>query len=147
MSKLTLLLEEPLASPSALPASVKDWLTLVATWRWSSLELLTACGLAGSSGKMSPVSYPRQEDGILVPSSGRWESSGMGSPTECWTLKTSESPNVAVGSSLSDILETGEVPQQYFLSQRACAGILRRTLLRRRILPKVLLLALEKQAK
>src|SRR3546814_6167259 len=64
--------------------------------------------------------------GILGPSSGRWANSGMGSPTAFSTLSTSEFPNGAVASSLSDILETGDLPQRYFLSAKACSGILRR---------------------
>lgn len=35
-------------------------------------------------------------------------------------------PSDAGVSSLSDILETGDVPQRFFLSPRACRGIVRR---------------------
>jgi hypothetical protein len=66
----------------------------------------------------------------------------MGSPTEYWTLAISEYPSDAVASSLSDILETGEVPQQYFLSSRACRGILRRAEKRGKDLPEALKSAL-----
>ena len=62
----------------------------------------------------------------MAPSSGRWRNSGMVAPGECWTLVSSESLSDAVASSLSDVLETGGVPRRYFLSARACAGILRR---------------------
>jgi hypothetical protein len=37
--------------------------------------------------------------------------------------------------SLSDVLETREVPQKYFLSQKACAGIIRRAEKRGKELP------------
>ncbi|KQP53052.1 hypothetical protein ASF34_01395 [Methylobacterium sp. Leaf106] len=74
----------------------------------------------------------------------------MASPTECLTLSTSEwtdldglSLNDAGVCSLSDILEIGAVPQRYFLSARACAGILRRAVLRGRELPPALLSALQ----
>jgi hypothetical protein len=50
----------------------------------------------------------------------------MASPTECWTLNTSESPSNAVASSLSDVLETGPHLRKYFLSPKAAEGILRR---------------------
>ncbi len=73
----------------------------------------------------------------------------MGSPTEFLTLSLSEwtatgvpSPNDGTVCSLSDVLETGEVPQRYFLSAKACAGILRRADKRGRALPPLLLEAL-----
>jgi hypothetical protein len=50
----------------------------------------------------------------------------MGSHIECLTLSSSEWPSAAAVCSLSDILETGELPQKYYLSPKACAGILRR---------------------
>jgi len=45
-------------------------------------------------------------------------------------------------SSLSDILETGDLPQRYYLSPKACAGILRRAANRGKDLPTMLLRAL-----
>jgi hypothetical protein len=47
---------------------------------------------------------------------------------------------------LSDILETGDVPQRYYLSATACKGILRRAIKRAKELPELLRLALESQA-
>jgi len=78
-----------------------------------------------------------------VPSSGRWLNSGMASPTECWTLSTSESPSAAVVSSLSDVLETGPHLLKYCLSPKAAVGILRRAERRGRTLPGALMQALE----
>jgi len=43
---------------------------------------------------------------------------------------------------LSDILETGDVPRRYYLTPRACAGILRRAEKRAKELPAALLAAL-----
>jgi hypothetical protein len=57
-----------------------------------------------------------------------------------------ESPNVVVESSLSDILETGDVPQRFYLSARACQGILRRAEKRGKSLPHSLRDALEERA-
>jgi hypothetical protein len=131
----------------ALPASGEDWLTLVATWPSPISLLLTGYVPSGSSGRTSPASCHRAEDGTLVPSSGRWANSGMGSPTECWTLNGSEWPSAAVVCSLSDTLETGAVPQRFFLSARACAGILRRAEKRGKELPSLLRAALEATAK
>lgn len=61
----------------------------------------------------------------------------------CLTLSTSESPNVAVVSSLSAILETGPHLQRYCLSPKAARGILRRAAARGRELPVELQQALE----
>lgn len=47
----------------------------------------------------------------------------------------SECPSDAVESSLSDILETGAIPQRYFLSAKACEGLLRRAENRGKAMP------------
>jgi hypothetical protein len=70
----------------------------------------------------------------------------MGSPTECLTLSTSEWPKDAAVCSLSDILETGDLPPRFFLSAKACSGILRRAEKRGRQLPPLLQMALERGA-
>jgi hypothetical protein len=44
---------------------------------------------------------------------------------------------------LSDVLETGPLPQRFYLSQKACAGILRRAEKRGKELPPMLREALE----
>jgi len=74
----------------------------------------------------------------------------MGSLTEFLTLNLSEwnhtlAPSRSDGGvcSLSDILETGDVPQRYFLSARACKGILRRAEKRGKELPEALRHALK----
>mgnify|MGYP006987337718 CR=1 FL=1 len=95
--------------------------------------------------KVGGVSVPR-------PDTGRWESAGaafwendaawLG---ECWTLNTGESPSVAVESFLWQILEDSP-PQRYYLSQKACRGILERVKARGKKLPEQLLWALKKQA-
>ena len=66
----------------------------------------------------------------------RWEDDGawLG---ECMTRNTGECPNAAVVSRLSQILE--ETPQEkYFLSAKACQGILRRAARRGKDLPEML---------
>ena len=83
----------------------------------------------------------------MVPSSGRWQNSGMGSPTEFWTLSISEYPSGAGVCSLSGILETGAVPLRFFLSAKACRGILRRAENRGKKLPTTLRHALEAVAR
>ena len=141
MDQLTLFAPERRASPSPSPDLEADWLTRVATSRLSILEFLSAFGPAGWSGRTS-LGCCRIEAGRLVPSSEGWPNSGMGSPTEFLTLDTSECPSAAVECSLSDILETGDVPQRFFLSARACAGILRRAKKRGKVLPASLSAAL-----
>ena len=49
---------------------------------------------------------------------------------------SSEKPNNT--KRLSDILETGDVPQRFFLSATACRGILRRAAKRGKSLPSAL---------
>lgn len=75
----------------------------------------------------------------------RWEDDGawLG---ECMTRNTGESPNAAVVSRLSQILE--ETPQaKYSLSAKACQGILRRAERRGKDLPEILKAVLVEQAK
>ena len=67
------------------------------------------------------------------------------SPTEYLTRSFGESPNVAVESALSRILEE-DVPEKYYLSAKACRGILNRAARRRLELPEVLKAALIRQA-
>ena len=109
----------------------------------SILEFLIDSNPNGLFGKTSQVSSVQVVDGILVPSSGRWQNSGMGSHTECLTLSISESPKDAEESLLSDVLETGSLHPRFFLSQTACQGILRRAEKRGKELPPILKKALE----
>ena len=66
------------------------------------------------------------EDEISPSYSRRWTTSGMVSRGVCLTARTLESPSNAVASTLLPCIETGEVPQKYFLSPNAATGILRR---------------------
>jgi hypothetical protein len=58
----------------------------------------------------------------------------------------SEWPSAAVVCSLSDTLETGDVPQRFYLSATACRGILRRAERRGKELPQSLAQALRSVA-
>ena len=125
--QLTLSLEELPARVSQLPDCAKGLKTQGETLPSPSLEWLTTTAQSGLSGKTSPVFCHPAEDGTLVPSSERWGNSGMGSRTECLTLSTSECHSGAEESLLSHILQgTADVQQKYYLSQKACSGILRR---------------------
>jgi hypothetical protein len=144
MSKeqLTFWSVEHLANLFPSPDSGVDSKTLEATSPSLMSEFLTGLDPSGAYGKTCRVSSVQAEDGTLVPSSGRWQNSGMGSRTERLTLSTSEWPSDAVVCSLSDTLETGALPQRFFLSAKACAGILRRAEKRGKKLPEQLQAAL-----
>ena len=134
--------EEHLASLSPSPVTEQDWMTRVATSPSSLLGLLADSAPYGWCGRTSPASCRSTEDGRLEPSSECWSNAGMGSPTEFLTLSISEYPSDGAASSLSDILETGELPRRYYLSGTACRGILRRTAKRGKELPEALKSAL-----
>ena len=145
-NQLTFLLEEHPVKASQSQDLEKDWMTHVATSCLPILPLLNDIGPTGWSGKTSPAFCPPLEDGTLVPSSEGWQSSGMGGRTECLTLSTSEWPSDAAVCSLSETLETGDLPQRFFLSATACQGILRRADKRGKELPPALQAALEQMA-
>ena len=64
---------------------------------------------------------------------------------ECSTLNSTEWHNAAAVCSLSSTLETGDVPPRYYLSEKACAGIIRRAKQKGKPLPEVLSAALQAQ--
>ena len=122
-----------------------------------------------SYGRMSPAPSPRTKARTSKPSSKRssaspsrrsrclclkrhdgptptftWETDGA-LRTELLTHNTGEFPSEDAASTLSQILQA-EVPEKYYLSQKACLGILRRASARGKELPEVLRLALERQA-
>lgn len=135
--------EELPANHSASQDSEADLLTAAATSHLSSVDWLVRYGPRGSSGKMYQASSAAAADGTLAPSSGRWLNSGMGSHGEFLTLATAEFHSAAVESSLSEVLQAQPLPERYFLSPRACAGILRRAKKRGKTLPEPLAVALE----
>jgi len=63
-----------------------------------------------------------------------------------WMRNSSEFRSGAVASSLSEILETGPVDRRYFLSPKACKGILRRAEKQGKALPEQLKATLESVA-
>jgi len=110
-----------------------------------TLPLLTDINQPGWSGRTSPVSCRVTQDGILEPSLEGWQNSGMGSPTAFLTLSSCEQmdtltqyPKDGGVCSLSQILEAGSVPLRYFLTPKACQGILRRAEKRGKKLPEQL---------
>ena len=134
--------EERLVSHSALPDFARAWLTHAATSCSPSLRLLNAIAPSGWYGRTSPACCHQTEDEILPRSFAGWQNSGMGGRIESLTLSTSEWPSAGAVCSLSDTLETGPLPPRYFLSAKACAGILRRAEKRGKDLPPALRSAL-----
>ncbi len=115
-----------LARVSALPECEQDWLTRVATWPSSLSDFLKDIGQGGLYGRMFQESCPARVDPTSLPSSAVWLNSGIGGPTESWTLDSSEYPKAAVECLLSHILVTGEVPQRHFFSRERCETLLQR---------------------
>ena len=95
----------------------------------------------------------RKTDGSQAASSRTAGPTDMDSRGECWTRNLPEFPafrspfpNADGVCSLSDVLETGNVPPQYYLSPTACRGILHRASKRGKSLPEVLEIALRRQS-
>ena len=135
--------EELPANHSLLQDLGKDLRTQGETLPLPMLEFLTTLDPSGSFGKMCQVSSVQEVEGTLVPFLGRWPNAGMGSHIGCLTLNTLESPKDGVESLLSDVLEVGSLPQKFYLSPRACEGILRRAEKRAKELPPALKVALQ----
>ena len=123
-----------------------------------------------SSGKMSPVPSPQTRVQTSKRSLSPYvqlkpipflflslrKENGQGQDTLMWQkdlilpgeqsmLSIGEYPREEDVSILSQIL-LADVPEKYYLSQKACLGILRRASSRGKVLPAVLQKALEKQA-
>ena len=109
---------------------------------------------SGLSGRMSRVRFQagRTDSSTSTFLSERLQSAGMVSHGEYLTLNMSEashSPSQSrrggVVCSLSDVLETEHVPGKYYLTAKACQGILRRAESRCNGIPVALKEALECQ--
>ena len=98
-------------------------------------------------GRMSQEHSLQTKGETSVPSSTKWDKQGRVSANgRFWMRNTSESPNGAeeCSSSLSLILQPQQdVPTHYYLSAKACEGILRRADRRNKILPPRLKTALK----
>jgi hypothetical protein len=150
MNQLTFLSEEPLANPSRSPDLEADWTTTAATWPSNFLGWLNAHGPKWLVWENVP--------GVLSSSGGRDFGAILGGMVElgygiAYRVLDAQFvrvdgfgeqyPSGGAVSSLSDILETGGVPQRFYLSARACSGILRRAAKRGKSLPTALQRALE----
>jgi hypothetical protein len=95
LEQLTLWSEEHPVNHFQSQGYAKGWKTQEETLPSSIAGFLTTLDPSGAFGKTCRVSSVAMVDGTLVPSSGRWQNSGMGSHTECLTLSTSEWPKDA----------------------------------------------------
>ena len=143
MEQLNFWSEEHLANHFPLPDCEKVWQTLVETSCLPISQWLTTLNPSGFYGKMYQEYSLVTEDMTLQPYFKGWLNSGMGSPTGFLTLNISECHKDADVCSLSDVLEIGEVQQKYYLSPKACAGILLRAEKRGKKLPTALQKALQ----
>lgn len=136
--------EEVPASPSPSQESEKVLKELLDSCSSTYVVFKSLC-LGGSSGKTSRE-RSRVRGGVLSCSScEKWMPSGTVWRGEYWTRSSSAWPKDANVSFLSDILET-RAPAKYSLSQKACAGILRRAEKRGKPLLPLLDAALRKVA-
>ena len=125
--------------------SVEDWMAQNQGFGTSFIAFLKSAVPSTVWSKMSLVYSPPTKDGTWKFSSGGWKNWATSGNTEYLTLNISESPNVGVESSLSDILET-DVHPKYYLSPKACRGILRRAEKRGKALPEMLDVVMRKVA-
>ena len=116
--------------------TVLVWLEIDQDFSSSSCVSLVRLLPTGWSSRTSLAFSRRTKDGTWERSSEPWPTSGMGGRFGCLTLSTSEWPKDAAVCLLSGILEdSGRVPQRFYLSPKACAGILRRAEKRGKKLP------------
>jgi len=107
-------------------------------------QLIAAMRPVGSCGRTSLDAFPPLTDETTSGSSPRLQTSGILSPGQSWTLSISDWRSGASVCSLSDILEaTGDHLLPYYLTARACLGILRRAAKRGKVLPTALARALK----
>jgi len=109
------------------------------------IELLKKCNRLGLSLKMYRDCFHQEMETICGSSFEGWSNAGMAQHGGCLTVSISEWPKDADVVSLSEVLET-DVAQKYYLSKKACQGILRRAEKRGKELPTVLKQALQEVA-
>ena len=174
MEQLTFWPGEHHAKVSALQGTEKVLTTSAVSSCCTLRDLHMKFGRSGFSGKTSPAAYHRQEGKIsrrsflaclagtclspkkdgatAAPSRMRTDATVL--LGEHLTLNMSEFndtlapyPSEEGVCGLSEILEDGAVPSKYYLSGRACLGILRRAERRGKKLPDVLRAALIAQSR
>lgn len=144
--KLTLFAEDSPASRSVSQVSDSGGTTSGETCSGTPLSSRSTSKRTRSSSRTYPASLQQIRDALSARSSLTWPKQGLlTSSGELLIPSFSESPNVVRECSLSQVLETS-VDDRYLLSEKACAGILRRAERRGRSLPVELKAALESVA-
>src|ERR1019366_10404577 len=92
------------ANPSLWQDSDTDLMTNVETWPYSLYDLYQYVSQTTSCGKMSLEFYPTTADEPSDNSPTKFLNVGIVAPGGCLTLNTSEWPNHAAESTLSDIM-------------------------------------------
>ena len=136
MEQLTLSLGEVPVSHSPSQEEEKAWMASLVSCS-SISELYKTFARNGFSGRTCQEFYPR-ETTLSSNFSPKWKNSGMAWRGERLTLNSSEWRKDASVFSLSDTLETSDVPRRFFLTPKACAGILKRASRRGKNLPEPL---------
>ena len=110
---------------------------------WRISNVLNRFNPNGYVGKTYQGFCPVTRGRTTEPSSQNLMNSGIVYRGQYWTANGFPYRKGGGACSLSDILEAGNVPQKYFLSSRACKGILRRAEKRGKEIPEALKRALE----
>ena len=110
----------------------------------STFDAFVRCVLDGSSGRTSRARSQASTGALSDSSCPKWTRSGMVWHGEYWMRSSSVWPSDASVCSLSEALEPC-VPRKYYLSAKACRGIIRRAETRGKPLPENLRAALENQ--
>ena len=122
----------------------QDWQENGVDFSGKSADSLTKQDRKRLSSKTCLAFFPPITEETWPSSLKRWSVAGIAWDGGCLMLNTSESPNVVVESSLSDVLETqGEHLKKFSLSPKAAQGILRRATKRGKQLPEYLHKALD----
>ena len=135
-------------SPVKTSASPENDVDLMASGLASGLSLhesLTKLSPSGSLLKTCQVYSLAPEGEILLSSFNGWRSAGMAWGGECLTVKASDLPSDGSACLLSEVLQP-HTDARYYLSPKACAGILRRADARGKVIPEPLRSALQQTA-
>ena len=143
MDLLTLLSEAVRARVSVKRDSEEDCRTKDQDLHWRISNVLNRFNPNGYVGKTYLGYYPVITGRTTEHSSQNLMNSGIVYRGQYWTANGFPYRKGGGACSLSDILEAGSVPQKYFLSPKACKGILRRAEKRGKSIPPALELALK----
>ena len=136
-----------IAKASQSPDSAKDSMTSDLVLRSRMSDWLKKCVQNGSSGKTSQASSQPMAGRISDPSAPRLTTSGILCRGLYSTVSIGAWRRDGAACFLSESLEPiGSVAQRYYLSPKACAGILRRAEKREKEIPAALKAALESVA-